>query len=161
MDQAGLEALIAPMLDPMGYALVRVHISGGAQRTVQVMAERIDGQNMTVDHCETISRTLSAKFDAEDPIEGAYTLEVSSPGIDRPLVRAADYRRFTGHIAKVETRVPVEGRRRFSGRIAGASDSHIRLVLEEDAAAEVEIPLAVIAKAKLKLTDKLIAEAMR
>ena len=161
MDQAGLEALIAPMLDPMGYALVRVHISGGAQRTVQVMAERIDGQNMTVDDCETISRTLSAKFDAEDPIEGAYTLEVSSPGIDRPLVRAADYRRFTGHIAKVENRVPVEGRRRFSGRIAGASDSHIRLVLEEDAAAEVEIPLAVIAKAKLKLTDKLIAEAMR
>ena len=94
-------------------------------------------------------------------IDGAYTLEVSSPGIDRPLVRAADYQRFAGHIAKVETRVPVEGRRRFSGRIAGVSDSHIRLVLEEDAAAEVEIPLAVIAKAKLKLTDKLIAEAMR
>ncbi len=161
MDQAGLEALIAPMLDPMGYALVRVHISGGAQRTVQVMAERTDGQGMTVDDCEAISRALSTKFDAEEPIDGAYTLEVSSPGIDRPLVRAADYRRFTGHIAKVETRVPVEGRRRFSGRIAGATDSHIRLALEEGAAAEVEIPLADIAKAKLKLTDKLIAEAMR
>jgi len=161
MDQAGLETLIAPMLDPMGYALVRVQISGGSLRTVQVMAERLDGQNMTVDDCEAISRALSAKFDVDDPIPGAYTLEVSSPGIDRPLVRAADYVRFTGHIAKVETRVPVEGRRRFSGVIAGATDSHIRLALEEGAAAEVEIAIADIAKAKLKLTDKLIAEAMR
>lgn len=165
MDQAGLENLIAPTIDPMGYALVRVHISGGARPTVQVMAERLDGKNMTIDDCEAISRTLSAKFDAEDPITAAYTLEVSSPGIDRPLMRAADYRRFAGHIAKVETRVPVEGRRRFSGVIAGATDSHIRLALEEGGAegvaAEVEIPLADVAKAKLKLTDKLIAEATR
>jgi len=116
---------------------------------------------MTIDDCETISRALSVRFDADDPIGGAYTLEVSSPGIDRPLVRAKDYQRFTGHVAKVETRVPVEGRRRFSGRIAGATDSHIRLALEEGAAAEVEIAIVDIAKAKLKLTDKLIAEAMR
>jgi ribosome maturation factor RimP len=165
MDQAGLEALIAPMLAPMGYALVRVHISGGASPTVQVMAERLDGESMKIEDCETISRAVSDKFDAEDPITASYTLEVSSPGIDRPLVRAADYRRYAGHIAKVETRVPVEGRRRFSGVIAGATDSHIRLALEqggaEGVAAEVEIPLADIAKAKLKLTDKLIAEAMR
>jgi len=165
MDQAGLETLIAPTLAPMGYALVRVHISGGSHPTVQVMAERLDGRGMTVDDCETISRALSDKFDAEDPIAAAYTLEVSSPGIDRPLVRAADYQRFAGHIAKVETKVPVEGRRRFSGVIAGATDSHIRLALQEGGAegvvAEVEIPLADIAKAKLKLTDKLIAEATR
>ena len=165
MDQAGLENLIAPTLAPMGYELVRVHVSGGSRTILQVMAERADGKNMTLDDCETISRALSDKLDAEDPIAAAYTLEVSSPGIDRPLVRAADYKRFAGHIAKVETRVPVEGRRRFSGIIAGATDSHIRLALEEGgaegAAAEVEIPLADIAKAKLKLTDKLIAEAMR
>lgn len=161
MDQAGLEALIAPLLDPMGYALVRIHVSGGGQPTLQVMAERTDGKGMTIDDCETISRVLSVRFDTDDPVAGAYTLEVSSPGIDRPLVRAADYRRFTGHIARVETRVPVEGRRRFSGRIASATDSHIRLALEEGAAAEVEIAIVDIAKAKLKLTDKLIAEAMR
>lgn len=165
MDQAGLEALIEPTIAAMGYGLVRVRIAGGPRATLQVMAERTDGQAMTVDDCETISRALSAKLDVEDPIASAYLLEVSSPGIDRPLVRPADYRRFAGHVAKVETRVPVAGRRRFSGRIAAATDSHVRIALEEGGAdggtPEVEIPIADIAKAKLKLTDELIAAHSR
>lgn len=165
MDQAGLEALIEPTLADMGYQLVRVRIAGNPRATLQVMAERADGKAMTVDDCETISRTLSAKLDVEDPIASAYTLEVSSPGIDRPLVRPADYRRFAGHVAKIETRMPVGGRRRFSGRIATATDSHVRIALEEGGAdggtPEVEIPIADIAKAKLKLTDELIAAHSR
>ena len=153
--------MIEPTLEPMGYALVRVRLSGGPRATLQVMAERLDDQPMRVEDCEAISRALSAKLDVEDPIASSYVLEVSSPGIDRPLVRPADYRRFAGHVAKVETRVPVGGRRRFSGRIAAATDSHVRLALEEgettDALSEIEIPIADIARAKLKLTDELIA----
>lgn len=163
MDQAGLETLIVPILDRLGYALVRLHLTGGAARsTLQVMAERLDGRNMTVDDCETISRAVSETLDAEDPIAAAYTLEVSSPGIDRPLVRPADYQRFTGHEAKIETRVPVAGRRRFSGKIAAASDSHVRLTVEDAGtgeAGELEIAFSDVAKAKLKLTDALIAAA--
>lgn len=159
MDQAGLVSLIEPTLDPMGYALVRVRVSGGPQATLQVMAERLDDQPMTVEDCEAISRALSAKLDVEDPIASAYVLEVSSPGIDRPLVRPQDYRRFAGHIAKLEMKVPVAGRRRFSGRIADATDSHVRLALldENEDPSEIEIPIADIARAKLKLTDELIA----
>jgi len=161
MDQAGLETLIAPTIQPMGYGLVRVRMSGSPQIVLQVMAERVDGRPMAVEDCEAISRALSAKLDVEDPIAAAYTLEVSSPGIDRPLVRPQDYRRFAGHIARVETRVPVAGRRRFSGRIAEATDSYVRLTLDEAGAEgaipEVEIPIADIARAKLKLTDELIA----
>jgi ribosome maturation factor RimP len=163
MDQAGLETLIAPTIEPMGYTLVRVRLSGAPQIVLQVMAERVDERPMAVEDCEAISRALSAKLDVEDPIAAAYTLEVSSPGIDRPLVRPHDYQRFAGHIARVETRVPVEGRRRFSGRIAAATDSHVRLKLDETAAdggiPEIEIPIADIARAKLKLTDELIAAA--
>jgi ribosome maturation factor RimP len=160
MDQAGLETLIEPTIQPLGYELVRVRLSG-VPPVLQVMAERIDGRAMALEDCETISRALSAKLDAEDPIAGSYTLEVSSPGIDRPLVRPKDYQRFAGFEARVETRVPVEGRRRFSGRIAAATDSHVRLKLEEAASEgvvpEVEIAIADIARAKLKLTDELIA----
>jgi ribosome maturation factor RimP len=163
MDQTGLETLIAPTIEPMGYELVRVRLSGSPHATLQIMAERADGKPMAVEDCEAISRALSVKLDVEDPIAAAYTLEVSSPGIDRPLVRPQDYRRFAGHIARVETRVPVAGRRRFSGRIAEATDSYVRLKLEETVAdggiPEVEIPIADIARAKLKLTDELIAAA--
>jgi len=165
MDQAGFEALIEPTLAQMGYGLVRVRLTGSPHATLQVMAERADGRAMAVEDCEAISRTLSAKLDVEDPIASSYTLEVSSPGIDRPLVRPADYRRFAGHVAKVETRIPVGGRRRFSGRIAAATDSHVRLALEEGgadgASPEIEIAIADIARAKLKLTDELIAAHSR
>lgn len=160
MDLAGLETLIAPTLEGMGYTLVRLQLTGGTRPTLQVMAERADEKAMTLEDCEAISHALSAKLDVEDPIASAYTLEVSSPGIDRPLTRPRDYQRFAGHVAKVETRAPVEGRRRFSGRIVAATDTHVRLRLEGEnpgAPPEFEIPIADIHKAKLKLTDELIA----
>ncbi len=152
--QDSLEALIEPTLTGMGYEMVRVVVSGRDRPTLQVMAERKDGVAMTIDDCETISRALSAKLDVEDPIASAYTLEVSSPGIDRPLVRPRDYQRFAGHVARVETRAPRDGRRRFTGRIVGADDGRVRIAVEEG---EIEIPFDEIARAKLLLTDELIA----
>jgi ribosome maturation factor RimP len=152
--QDSLEALIEPTLTGMGYEMVRIAISGRDRPTLQVMAERKDGVAMTVDDCETISRALSAKLDVEDPIASAYTLEVSSPGIDRPLVRLKDYQRFAGHVARLETREPRDGRRRFTGRIVGAEEGRVRIAVEDG---EVEIPFDDIARAKLVLTDELIA----
>ena len=111
---------------------------------------------MTLDDCESISRALSAKLDVEDPIASSYTLEVSSPGIDRPLVRAKDYQRFLGHVARVETRQPIDGRRRFTGRIVEASENRVRVALENGV---VDITLADVVRAKLLLTDELIAGA--
>ncbi len=160
MDQAGFDALIGPTLEQMGYTLVRVTLGGGRAPTLQVMAERQDEVAMAVEDCEAISRALSAKLDVEDPIASNYTLEVSSPGIDRPLVRPADFKRYAGHIARIETRQPVSGRRRFLGRIAAADENNVRIALEAGEtgeASEVEIPIAEIARAKLKLTDELIA----
>jgi ribosome maturation factor RimP len=111
---------------------------------------------MTVEDCETISRAISAKLDVEDPLPDAYTLEVSSPGIDRPLVRPADYARFAGHVAKVESREPVAGQRRFTGRILAADATALRLATETG---EVELPIADISRAKLVLTDELLRAA--
>lgn len=155
-SEARIETVVASAIEPMGYDLVRVRLSGGHQQTLQVMAERRDGQAMSVDDCAEISRALSAHLDVEDPIPGAYTLEVSSPGIDRPLVRARDYERFAGHEAKVELREPVEGRRRFRGRILGLAGEQVRIAMPEG---EMAVPLAVISAAKLVLTDELIAAA--
>ena len=145
--------MIEPTLSGLGYELVRVVVSG-ERPTLQVMIDRLDGAAITVDDCETASRALSAKLDVEDPIASSYTLEVSSPGIDRPLVRPKDYQRFSGHVARVESRAPIAGRRRFTGRIVGADDKHFRIAVEEG---EVEIPFAEVARAKLVLTDDLIA----
>jgi ribosome maturation factor RimP len=156
MDEARMESVITAAIEPMGYDLVRVRLSGGHQPTLQVMAERRDGEGMSVDDCELISRALSAHLDVEDPIPGAYTLEVSSPGIDRPLTRAQDYARFAGHEAKVELREPVDGRRRFRGRVLGLADDQVRIALPEG---EVIVPFASISAAKLVLTDELIAAA--
>ena len=155
-DEARIETMIASAIEPMGYDLVRVRLSGGHQPTLQVMAERRDGRAMSVDDCAEISRSLSAHLDVEDPIPGAYTLEVSSPGIDRPLVRAQDYERFSGHEAKVELREPVDGRRRFRGRILGLTGDQVRIALPEG---EASVPFASISAAKLVLTDELIAAA--
>ena len=154
--QATLETLIQPTVEGLGYDLVRVVVSGRQRPTLQVMAERRDRKPMTVEDCETISRAISAKLDVEDPLPEAYTLEVSSPGIDRPLVRPADYVRFAGHVAKVESREPVAGQRRFTGRILGADDTTLRLATETG---EVELPIAAIARAKLVLTDELLRAA--
>ena len=152
--QSTLETIIAPTVEALGYDLVRVIVSGRHRPTLQVMAERRDGAAMTVEDCEAISRALSAKLDVEDPISDAYTLEVSSPGIDRPLVRARDFARFLGHVARLESRVAVDGQRRFTGKLLAADDSRVRVATERG---EVEIPLAEIARAKLVLTDELIA----
>lgn len=151
--------MVAPSLDAMGYELVRVLLQGRQNLTLQVMAERRDRQPMTVDDCAEISRSISAILDVEDPIAEAYTLEVSSPGIDRPLTRPQDFDRFAGFEAKVETVQPVEGRKRFRGQVMGMNDdSQVRLVVETG---EIAIPLASIKSAKLVLTDALIAAATK
>ncbi|MFO1060167.1 MAG: ribosome maturation factor RimP [Dongiaceae bacterium] len=155
---AAIETLIAPTLEAMGYALVRVRFSGGGRPTLQVMAERIDGAAMAVEDCAEISRTLSALLDVEDPLPGAYLLEVSSPGLDRPLVKPADYERFAGETAQVETARPVDGRKRFRGRLGGLVEGGVRLLLDEG---EVVVPFAAIQRAKLLVTDEILAAAKR
>ncbi len=153
-----VSALVAPSLEAMGYDLVRVLLQGRQHLTLQIMAERRDRVPMTVEDCADISRALSALLDVEDPIAGAYTLEVSSPGIDRPLTRPQDYERFAGFDAKLETVRPVDGRKRFRGKMLGLdADGQVRLVVETG---EVSIPLADVKSAKLVLTDELIAAAM-
>jgi ribosome maturation factor RimP len=158
-----IEATIAPSLAAMGFEVVRVHITGGHHPTLQIMAEPVSGRSMTVEDCTEISRTVSALLDVEDPLPTAYTLEVSSPGIDRPLVRAKDYERFAGFEARVETTAPIAGRKRFRGTILGLAGHAVRLkpvdgvTPEEALDGVVEIPLAAINRAKLVLTDRLLA----
>ncbi|MGC2854909.1 ribosome maturation factor RimP [Novispirillum sp. DQ9] len=153
--QERLAAIIEPTLEGLGYELVRVMVQGTKRQTLQVMADRVDGAPMTVEDCSTISHALSAVLDVEDPIPGAYNLEVSSPGIDRPLTRAKDFVAWAGFEAKVETDSLVAGRKRFSGRLLGLDEAGeaVRLVAEDG---EHGIPLARVAKAKLVLTDELI-----
>jgi ribosome maturation factor RimP len=150
-----IERLIAPTIEAMGYELVRVALGGGRQSArLQVMAERKDRAPMRVDDCAEISRTISAVLDVEDPIEGAYSLEVSSPGIDRPLTRPKDYARFAGFEAKLETRAPIDGRKRFKGKLLGLEAEKVKIEVE---GAALALPLEEIEKAKLVLTDDLIA----
>lgn len=151
--------IIAPSIEAMGYELVRVQLSGVQRPVLQVMAERVDRAAMTVEDCADISRSISALLDVEDPIAGAYTLEVSSPGIDRPLVRAGDFVRFAGFEAKLETRAAIEGRKRFRGVLRGVEDGNVMLECE---LGTVALPLETVHKARLVLTDDLIkaAEAM-
>lgn len=146
--------MIAPSLEAMGYRVVRVAFTGGRRATLQVMAERSDAATMTVDDCAAISHTVSALLDVADPVEGAYMLEVSSPGIDRPLVRREDFERFAGFEAKLELARPRDGRRRFRGRLLGVDGDDVRLLVGDE---PVLLPLAEVARAKLVLTDELIA----
>jgi ribosome maturation factor RimP len=148
--------LIEPTLNEMGFELVRVLVSGGQRPTLQIMVEREDQTATTVEHCAEVSRAVSALLDVADPIAGAYRLEVTSPGIDRPLVRRADYQRFAGLEARLETELPIDGRRRFRGRLVGLAGDQVRLALPEG---EQSIPLDAIKKAKLVLTDELLAAA--
>jgi ribosome maturation factor RimP len=148
--------LIEPTLHDMGFELVRALISGGQRPTLQVMVERLDQQPVTLDHCAGISHALSAVLDVADPLPGAYRLEVTSPGLDRPLVRRADYERFAGFEARLETELPIEGRRRFRGRLLGLAGDQVRLELPEGGAS---IPFDAIKKAKLVLTAELLAAA--
>lgn len=151
-----VEQLIEPVLADMGFELVRVQMFGSKRPTLQIMAERADGSPMTVDYCADISNAVSALLEVEDPINGAYTLEVSSPGIDRPLMRPKDYERYAGYVAKVETRHLIGGRRRFQGHIKGIREGIVRL---NTADGEVELPMDDIQQAKLVLTDELLAAA--
>ena len=160
---ARLAAIAGPVLAGLGYRLVRVRISGLAGCTVQIMAERADG-SMTIEDCEAVSRALSPVLDVADPIADAYRLEISSPGIDRPLVRRSDFERYAGHEIKVEMATPIEGRRRFRGMLLGAQGESAQIRRADAAAgeaAEVLLPMREMAEARLVLTDALIAESLR
>lgn len=146
--------LVRPTVEGLGYSLVRVQISGRQRLRLQIMAERADDQPMQVDDCAALSRALSAVLDVEDPIAAAYTLEVSSPGIDRPLTRLADFDRFAGFEARIELSRPVDGRRRFRGRLLGTSGERVRLAIE---GGELEVDWADVHSGKLVLTDALLA----
>lgn len=151
-------ALIDGAAAEAGYRLVRVRLSGLKRKRLQIMAERLEDGAMAVEDCETLSRAISPLLEEADPVAGEYDLEVSSPGIDRPLVALADFTRFIGHEAKVETIVPIEGRRRFKGEIASVADGAITLKTADGLAA---LSFAGLSEARLVLTDKLIAEDLR
>jgi len=159
---ARVASIVEPVLAGLGYRLVRIRISGFAGCTVQIMAERPDG-TMTIDDCEAASRALSPVLDVADPIEGSYRLEISSPGIDRPLVRRSDFDRYAGHVAQVEMQNPIEGRKRFRGELVGTAGDSIRLRSGDAAAerAEILLPIDEVSEAKLVLTDALVAESLR
>src|SRR5450830_798503 len=165
--EPGLPARVAtiaePMIESLGYRLVRVKVSAAEGCTVQIMAERPDG-SMKVEDCETVSRALSPVLDVADPIERAYRLEVSSPGIDRPLVRKSDFDRYAGHLVKIETEISIDGRKRFRGLLIGTEGEAAR-IRQDDAeageAAEILLPIEEMSEAKLVLTDELVTEALR
>jgi ribosome maturation factor RimP len=160
---ARVAAIVDPVLADLGYRLVRVRVSGASGCTVQIMAERPDG-TLSIEDCETASRALSPVLDVADPIEGPYRLEISSPGIDRPLVRRSDFERYAGYVAQVEMLVPVDGRRRFRGELIGIDGECVRIRRSDAAAAEhPEVALRIddMEEARLVLTDALISESLR
>lgn len=167
ITETGVAARVAAIADgvlgALGFRLVRVKVTNRDGGTVQIMAERPDG-SMTIDDCEAASRALSPVLDVEDPVAGAYRLELSSPGIDRPLVRASDFERWAGHEVKVEMTVPVAGRKRFRGHLVG-TEGDAAVVRRDDARADEEatvlLPMGDIHDAKLVLTDALITAALR
>lgn len=158
---AEIAALIEPALNEMGFRLVRVTVSGRNGTTLQIMAERPDG-TITVEDCADISRNLSPLLDAHDPISGHYTLEISSPGIDRPLARTSDFEGWAGHEARIETKELVAGRKRFRGTIQGLAGDEVRIEVPPDQGGpEISLPVAIISEARLVLTDALIRETLR
>jgi ribosome maturation factor RimP len=152
-----LEPVFEPVIEKAGFRLVRLRMMGGAAKTLQVMAERPDG-SMDVEGCATLSHALLDFIEAEDPIEGEYEIEVSSPGIDRPLTRLMDFARWAGHEAKIELNVPIEGRKRFRGVLLGLDGQDVAIRADNT---DVKFPFRAIANAKLVLTDKLINEDMK
>jgi len=166
---ARVAAIATPVLSDLGYRLVRVRVSGTVDRTVQIMAERPDG-TMAIEDCEAASRALSPVFDVEDPIDSEYRLEISSPGIDRPLVRRSDFERHAGHEVKVEMAVAADGRKRFRGTLLGVEGEMARLRPKDKPrekesapgqAADVLLAMGDMAEARLVLTDALVAESLR
>jgi ribosome maturation factor RimP len=165
--EPGLSARVAsvaePVIEQLGYRLVRAKVSGADGCTVQIMAERSDG-TMTVEDCEAVSRALSPVLDVADLIDRAYRLEISSPGIDRPLVRKSDFDRYAGHLAKIEMDVPVAGRKRFRGLLGGIEGEAVRLARDdagEGEEPEILLPIEDMSEAKLVLTDELVTLALR
>ena len=160
---ARVAAIVEPVIEDLGYRLVRVRVTGTNGCTVQIMAERPDG-TMSVSDCESVSHAVSPALDVDDPINRAYHLEISSPGIDRPLVRAQDFTRWAGYEAKVEMAVPIEGRKRYRGMIEGAEGT-VALIRLPDAPEGTDplarLPIGDIGEARLVLTDDLIRESLR
>ncbi|ABR62256.1 ribosome maturation factor RimP [Sinorhizobium medicae] len=166
ITETGLDRRVADIIEPvlvdLGFRLVRVRMSGQNGLTLQVMTERNDG-TMTVEDCEEVSKAISPVLDVEDPIDKAYHLEVSSPGIDRPMVRRSDFIRWQGHLLKCETSVLVEGRKRFRGKIVSVDEDGFRLERDQPAYGEeagVTIPFTALSEARLILTDELIRDAL-
>lgn len=154
-----LAEILAPVIEGMGFELVRLRLMGGqgSAKTLQVMADR-PGGGIEVDDCAEISTAVSAVLDVEDPISDAYTLEVSSPGIDRPLTRLKDFETWAGHEARIETAEPIDGRKRFKGVLAGVEAGEVLLEIEEGT---IGLPFDWLTDAKLVLTDALIAQTLK
>jgi ribosome maturation factor RimP len=159
---ARVAELIEPALSGSGFRLVRVAVSGREGKTLQIMAERPDG-TLTIADCEAISKEISPLLDVHDPIAGSYHLEVSSPGIDRPLVRPSDFEVWSGYEAKIEVKQPIDGRKRFRGMLEGFDDGEVRIEVDLGEAGRnvIGIPMALVGEARLVLTDELIREALR
>ena len=160
---ARVAAIAEPVLADLGFRLVRVRVSAFEGCTVQIMAERADG-TMSIEDCEIASRALSPVLDAADPVESEYRLELSSPGIDRPLVRRSDFERYAGQVMKVEMTMPIEGRKRFRGQLLGVEGDAIRVRRDDAGAgepAEVLLPIEDMTEARLVLTKELIEQALK
>ena len=153
-----IEDLITPPLNDMGYEVVRIRLTGNDKKVLQIMAEKPDG-TMTIEGCTEVSQMVSALLDVEDPIQGAYDLEVSSPGIDRPLTRRKDFQRWSGFETKVELEEAVDGQRRYRGTLLGLENDMV--VMQLDDGSRLELPFSDVRKAKLILTDELIAASTR
>jgi len=149
-----IQNLIEPSVDDLGFDIVRVQVSGKNELLMQVMVEHKDGQGMTVDDCANVSRAISALLEVEDPIKDPYTLEVSSPGLDRPLVKLRDFERFQGHQVRVETNVAQDGQKRFKGKLLGVEDKTVKILVDD---LEVILAYPDIRRAKLLLSDDVIA----
>lgn len=151
-----LAAIVRPTIEGMGFELVRLRLMGGRKNTLQIMAERPEGW-IEVEDCARISRAVSAVLDVEDPISGEYVLEVSSPGIDRPLTRLKDFERYEGYEVRLETEALIDGRRRFRGVLAGVEEGEVLVEIPEGT---IGLSFDLLADAKLVLTDALIAESL-
>lgn len=156
-EMHAVEQLLTPVIENLGFEVVRVTLIGVKNPTLQIMIERKDRENLVVDDCALVSRAVSDLLDEADPIDGEYSLEVSSPGLDRPLTKLENFERFAGYEARIETKSELEGRKRFKGRILNVDDK-LQIHFEMDGQ-EYVIPYELVGKAKLILTDELLAEA--
>jgi ribosome maturation factor RimP len=153
-----IDELISPTVEDLGFELIRIDLSGQNNLCLQIMAEPLDGRGMTVEDCAKISRAVSAVLDVEDPIKDAFTLEVSSPGLDRPLVKLRDFERFAGYEAKIELTHALDGQRRFRGQLLGIAEDKVRVLAGDE---EKQLPHADILRSKLVITDELLKAAQK